>query len=456
MPRRHAPLSQRQVDVLRWVADGCPDGVWRDFSYKQTAYALAGRDLIQVQRRRDAWRASVTEHGRYYLEHGTYAPAGNASPDPREAQPPRRLSGAVPLGPAPDVTPESLLADLASNEGTVTVPDPPGVSRGAYRSAMSRAVTEGLMPEGFGLRHSGRDRGDLVIRLVRLTNEPGRPEPLPSISVPADLRACHEAVAALQNAPQLLQVSDDARERALRITQAIATECDRRGYRFGLRGDDKPSFQVSLGQDAFAFTLSEESESREMADPEKLAEAKYAWQRVPLVIRKVPSGRLVLRLGEGYGSVSWADRQRWTLEQKLPAMFQLISDRASAQAQQRQHKEEERQRRRRAWEEAIPQAKQAYIEQLNRDRLHKQVARSAEAEAIRSYCSRLEATAAESGDPDLNEQIRAWAAWARQEADRIDPLNHPDLLAYRVPEDVGPSEFDKFMPRGLSAWRPPD
>lgn len=73
MPRRIAPLSQRQVDVLRWVAEGCPDGVWRDFSYKHTAYAIAGRGLILVQRRRDAWRASVTKHGRSYLEQGSYA-----------------------------------------------------------------------------------------------------------------------------------------------------------------------------------------------------------------------------------------------------------------------------------------------------------------------------------------------------------------------------------------------
>ena len=366
------------------------------------------------------------------------------------------MPGIAPPGPAPDVTPESLLAELGSTGGTLTVPDPEGSIRGAYRSAMSLAVTAGLVPEGYGLRHTGRDRGDLIIRLVRLADELRRPEALPAIGVPVDLLVCHAAVAELRDTPRLLQVSEDARERALRITQAIAAECETRGYRFGLRSDGEPSFQVSIGQDGFDFFLSEEWENREVADPEKLAEAKYAWQRVPSVVRKVPSGRLVLRLGQGYGSVSWADRRRWTLDQKLPAMFQLISDRASAQAQQRQREEQERLQRRRAWEEAIPQAKQAYIEQLNRDRLHTQAALSAEAEAIRCYCTRLDTAAAQCSDLGLGAQIRGWAAWARQEADRIDPISHPGRLAYRVPEDVGPSEVDKFMPRGLSAWGPPD
>jgi hypothetical protein len=356
----------------------------------------------------------------------------------------------------PVVTPQSLLTDLASHGGVLTVPDPSSTIRAAYRSAISCAITEGLVPEGRGLRHTGRDRGDLVIRLVRLAEEPGRPEPLAAIPLPPNLRHCHGTVEALRDTPRLLRVSDEVRERALRIAQAIAGECGRRGYQFGLRGDGEPSFQVSIGEDDFGFTLAEESENREVADREKLTAAKYAWQRVPSVIRQVPSGRLVLRLGTGYGSVSWADRQRWTLEQKLPAMFKLVAERASGQVQQRQRQEEQRQERRRAWEEAIPRARQAYVEQLNQNRLQKQVARSAEAGAIRSYCARLDSVAAECGDPGLAEQIRAWAAWARLEADQIDPLDHPERLTYRVPDDVGPSEFERFMPRGLSAWRPPD
>jgi len=72
--------------VLKWVAHGCPDGVWTDFTYKTVAYGLARRGLVSVQRRRNSWRAAVTEQGTHYLQHGTYAPTVSVDQrQPREA-----------------------------------------------------------------------------------------------------------------------------------------------------------------------------------------------------------------------------------------------------------------------------------------------------------------------------------------------------------------------------------
>jgi hypothetical protein len=70
--RRDEPLSARQIRVLKWISDGCPEGVWSDFTYKTTAYALASRGLVKVVRRRDNWSAAVTEDGELYLTHGRY------------------------------------------------------------------------------------------------------------------------------------------------------------------------------------------------------------------------------------------------------------------------------------------------------------------------------------------------------------------------------------------------
>lgn len=72
MVNRAAPVNARQLEVLQWIADGCPDGVMKDYTYKTTAVALQGRRLVTVTRKRGGWRAQLTAAGSYYLEHSRY------------------------------------------------------------------------------------------------------------------------------------------------------------------------------------------------------------------------------------------------------------------------------------------------------------------------------------------------------------------------------------------------
>ena len=71
MPRRQ-PLSDRHVNVLRWIADGCPDREWPDESHKLSARALESRGLARVRRKGKLWHAVLTEDGQDYLDHGRY------------------------------------------------------------------------------------------------------------------------------------------------------------------------------------------------------------------------------------------------------------------------------------------------------------------------------------------------------------------------------------------------
>jgi hypothetical protein len=71
MPHRQ-PLSDRQVNVLRWIADGCPDREWPDESHKLSVRALESRGLARVRRRGKLWHAVLTEDGQHYLDHGHY------------------------------------------------------------------------------------------------------------------------------------------------------------------------------------------------------------------------------------------------------------------------------------------------------------------------------------------------------------------------------------------------
>ncbi|MBS1695052.1 MAG: hypothetical protein JST91_22820 [Actinobacteria bacterium] len=44
----HDPLNHRQVEVLRWIQEGCPESRWSDSTYKTTAVALQTRRLVEV------------------------------------------------------------------------------------------------------------------------------------------------------------------------------------------------------------------------------------------------------------------------------------------------------------------------------------------------------------------------------------------------------------------------
>jgi hypothetical protein len=353
-----------------------------------------------------------------------------------------------------EISPEDLLLQLQDSELVVRVSNPSHDSRAAYRSAISRAITDGLVPGGYALRHKGRDRGDLVIRLVSLPEAPPPVEPLSPIPVPETLHDLHAVVRKLRDEADSMDVSSQSKPRALLLVQAIGDECARRGYTLSRTEEVTATFRIFVGDDQFPFTLAEEFERREVLDEKQLAAAKYAWQRVPAQVRQVRSGRLVLRLGSGYSSVFWADRKRWSLDEKLPAMFKEIEDRAERQVAARTSAEARRVARLHEWEEAVPRARQAYVEDLNRGRLTKQVAASGQAVAIRAYCDRVEAILDQTAD-DHRSQVSQWLAWARAEADRLDPLSRPKSLAYVVPDDVRTSELDRFMPKGMSAWHPP-
>ncbi len=454
MPRRFAPLSERQREILQWVSDGCParrDGT----TYKLTVYALANRGLVNVDRRRHAWSTAITDAGRHYLEHGDYPAAPEGAVTKRRSQH-RAVEATTPRPQGLVISVESLLQQLADSDGQIAIADPPPELRAAYRRAISRAITTGALPDGFVLRHRGRDKGALHIRLVPESESPSKPEPLPQVPMPVRRSTEHDVVRELSRDPKLLDVSDQVRPRALLITQAIIEECSRRGYSVSLRGERQPSFEIAVGDDSFAVTIAEEWDRGEAPDPEALGKAKYDWQRIPVTMQKVRSGRLRLELGEGRMVQFWADRKRWTLEQRLPHVVAAVADRAAAEVEARIRREAQRRNRLDRWHEAVPRAKRAYTEQVNRERLRDQISRSAEAQAIRMYCAQLDSVAAASEDSTRADSIAEWAHWARAEADRIDPLCQPQELAFETPSDVFPSDFAPFMPRGMSPWHPPD
>ena len=104
---RYPPLNEAQVRTLRWIADGCPDGVMAGFSHRVSAVALQRRRLAKVCRRRGAWSAVITDAGAYYLEHGDYPPQAPSSPMTTSSEPPSHATDPVDEVPSEEPAPSS-------------------------------------------------------------------------------------------------------------------------------------------------------------------------------------------------------------------------------------------------------------------------------------------------------------------------------------------------------------
>lgn len=61
-------LTEKQVRLLRWVSDGCPEGVVEGDFYRISAAALHSRNLITVSGRGAAWKARIAPAGIEYLK----------------------------------------------------------------------------------------------------------------------------------------------------------------------------------------------------------------------------------------------------------------------------------------------------------------------------------------------------------------------------------------------------
>lgn len=74
MTRLDKPLSSTQLEVLTWVEDRCPNGVYEDWTPRIVARALYGRGRALVKGRGAGWNVTLTADGAYYLEHREYLP----------------------------------------------------------------------------------------------------------------------------------------------------------------------------------------------------------------------------------------------------------------------------------------------------------------------------------------------------------------------------------------------
>ncbi|WP_397519373.1 hypothetical protein [Rhodococcus pyridinivorans] len=449
-------LTDAQLDVLTWIGAGCPDREWPDYAHRLSARALASRGLVKIRGHGPTWTATITDAGQAYLEQGRQEPrhSGPRPPAADGVRPKGPAEGGPPRSSTIQVTKQDVLDALDAGGGLFTVPDPAPPLRAAYRRALA-AITAADLPPGKRVTYRGRDRGDLVISLADEPADDAGPAPVP---VPDVLDPSIPAIPALKRRPGALAVSAASRERALLIVQALVEEAGRRGYACrGPEDESGPALTIRIGSVDVLFRMYEEKDRALAVPEEERQKVRYDWQRAPLQDVEQWSGRLALTMENGSSKPQfWADRRRWTLESRLPQALEAAEEWAEEVNRRQQTADHEQRERRRLWEESVPQARAEYLDSVNRDRLTTQIKALERADRLREYAHAIELRVADLPGEDQRSQAQEWASWIRAEAARVDPLIHGDQLRYDRPERLPSFEVDKYMPRGMNSWRPPD
>jgi hypothetical protein len=461
-------LNETQVAVLRWIAGGCPGGATEGDSHRISAAALRNRGLVTTSGRGPTWTAKIEQPGREYLEQVD----GPNPPVPRQAN----LS----------VT-QQLVDDVIAAGGSLHLPrrscyDGGGVD---YEKRARLAERYGRVPPGKRLAITVVSRDELQIELVDAPGHVSGRAELAPISVREKIGRYHAAARQFRDRTERHEVSRALLPRATRIVHAIALEAERRGWSAQVSSESKNGYgrtdwtgtkdghlQITAEHHCFWLRLQEKgvhtrgSWEEEVHRYRNVSSDWYSYRD-----RKLPSGcydadatgqlKLELHAERDWiysGRQShWADRQSWTLEERLPQLFREIEERiaeadyaaekeriaAEKAAEAARQAAEERER---TWHSLMRQAEERLIESHRARCLREQGAAWHAAETLRGYCEAM--NAAHGDRPETAE----WLTWARAYIRHLDPLTAPPAMP--EPPEASPEALQPHLPDGWSAHGP--
>jgi hypothetical protein len=455
--QRWDKLNQRQRAVLERVAAGDDLSTADGIPLRTCARALQWRRLVDVTRRRGVWRAAITEAGRFYLAHGHHP--DHPAHRPRPATPPRAMTAAAPAGAQPPtgamVLAQRLLDELTAGGGLVRVeqPDPP--TRARYRRAIHAAKQHRLVPEGHQLRHTGRDRGDLVIRLF----DPGHRQHWDRFRVATrrHLTASEDIITALRQDSTCLAVSPPLLPRALHLVRRLTVAARTRGHTLVANiKDPHPRLLLRMNGAQRLVTISEDHDQvpHTATAAEQHEHRLHPWIPLPAVDR-VPNGRLVLQINGGPHTQPHVskDGKRSRLETRVGRILTQVEaahdaghtstpDPAVTDQLELWHRREAAEQSR--WEQAKAAATAQATDLLRTRRFRGAFDTWAAANAIRGFCTALEAAAIR--DQAGRHNLAQWVTWARTKADLLDPTTNPALLAgVDFAIEPGPEDIEPFI-----------
>lgn len=444
-------MTQRQIDVLRWIGDGCPGGVMpgQGLSERITAGALRNRGLVTTKGRGPTWSAAITSSGDEYLARVD----GPNPPVPR-----------VPNGSRS----QGLIDEIIASGGSLRVParswnSAPGTPD--YERRVANAEQRGAVPAGKRLVVARAD-GELRIDL-RDAAEGTPTEALP-VAVPERVARYHRVVSKFRGLEETHQISRAQFPRACRILQGLVVEAEQRGYGVGIsvaagtqygraRSSAERGGDLVITIEGVAVTLHLREEGVSVPVPPR---PSYSWElsssatpRRSFAHEQGAKGQLRISVLSPHTrsnrQSSWGDGKRQVLEDWLSAVLMEAETRSAEERERIRLQQLEAERRQRAWEDAMDRARARHLEHHRGKVLVAQVDQWKRAIDIRAYCDELEAL--QPSGPASAE----WVAWARAHADDVDPTKAPQQLPgppAKVPLDELKPFLDGWSPHGPSRW----
>lgn len=269
------------------------------------------------------------------------------------------------------------------------------------------------------------------------------------IEVAATLRGCHELVSQTNQELQSaevdegglivppkdrtlnLYVSKGSLRRALLIMDALLKALEQRGYRVSA-GPAAKILGVAIGFDVSEQVVAkhEQPKDHELEGPYRFGFSRYD-------VKRVPSGRLALRIrdAEMYWASgcrkTWRDGGKQKLEDKLNsfvgglvAMAARVKEHEAEVARQEQERREEASRREEQARQRAEQRARIAAEQSRVDSLLQQARDWRQSAELRAFIETVrQRQVAAHGKIDDDSEIGQWLVWARQQADRLDPLS---------------------------------
>lgn len=456
-------LTDRQQALLQRIADGDDLSGPEAVGERTSARALASRRLVKVSTKNGRWSAKITADGKHFLLHGRRPGQGIQAPSTSAAKKAAIAKTTKPVTTAAAALDKAreLIAQLeAAPDRVVWVSTPDPETRAAYRRAVHAAKQHKLVPEGFSLQHSGRDHGDIAMRLSDDVNPDETEWNRIRAKVRNEITGLDEILQKVAEGGSVVGVTDeDLRVAAVDVVQVFIETARAAGHHVVL-SRLKLKFTVEGGETREVYVRQEYNKVAHVATLEEQRKARREWAFKVPEFDSVPARRFELFMNYGHNK-----RDRW---EGIPVaghtgrIRKIIGDvvestRVAREAREVWRKEyeaeQERHRRKKQeeedlWNKAMTHARRQAVLHIRAETFQSAFDAWRRAHEIRDFCAALELGS--SNDSDLGDLTR-WIEWGLATADDIDPTIAPKTLA-ATSFDIEPGP-DDLRPH-LGQWSP--